>query len=367
MFALGVTPFDILKIGNHTIELWSHPITYARHIREIVTFVGLPAGLLAAIGMVALIRQRALLRLAILLAPIILVNAVFAGTLWESRQAMNLTPFVVTLTAIGVMQLLPSPTAGRLGLWARGAIAAVIAAIVLVPSRVGYDDGPRHYWGRVLSIVHWRNWQTGVVAERATIRSVVETDRPGLRVIITDNWNPDRYVHVAMVDAGFRAQAPAGVEPACAQIAESFERGAQRILHVRIFQGFLKENPVLSHERLETLVRPCLDAVGPVETVLLTSEDILRIMQGGADVAMLWPAPTHGIVANLLQRMFPPKPSTITAVAVDAAVLDQMSKAYAALEVEARQRFAAMGYVPRTVSEAIDITNRRIIPFPKDK
>ncbi|NJO54098.1 MAG: hypothetical protein HC829_03975 [Bacteroidales bacterium] len=367
LFALGVTPFDILKIGNHTIQLWSHPVSYPRHIREFVTFVGLPAGVLATIGMVALIRQRALLRLAVLLGPIILVNAVFAGMLWQSRQALNLTPFVVTLTAIGVMQLLPSPTAGRLGLWARGAAAAAIAAILFVPSRVGYDDGPRHYWGRVQSVVYWRDWQRGVAAEMATIRGVVETDRPGLRVIITDNWNPDRYVHVALVDAGFRAQVPAQIEPACAKIAESFERGPQRILHVRIFQGFLKESLVLRHERLETLVRPCLAAISPVETVLVTSEDILGIMQGGTDVAMLWPAPTNGIVENLLQRMFPPKPSTITALAVDAAVLDRMSTACAALAAEARRRLTAMGYVPRTASEAIDVTNRRIIPFPKDE
>ncbi|NJL07120.1 MAG: hypothetical protein HC900_01840 [Methylacidiphilales bacterium] len=365
LFAFGVTPLDVLKVGQHAFSL-ADRVSYPRHVREAVIFLGLPATLLAAIGVVALIRQRALLRLAILLAPIIVVNAAFVGNLWQSRQLMSLAPFVVALTAIGVMQLLPSPASSRAGLWVRGAVAAVVAAILFVPSPGGFDDGPRDLIGRVPGIAHWREWQEGVSAEMATIRGAVETDRPGLRVIITDDWNPDRYVHLAIVDAGFRPQAPARFEPACAQIAEHFERGAQRLLHVRIYQGFVKGNIVLNRGRHDTLVRPCLDAVAPVETVLVAGEDRVQFIRGGGDVTMLWPPQASSRLADWMQRLFPPRSAFITAVPVDAAMLDQMSRAYAAIEAEARKRFAARGYVPiNTVEEGLAAT-QRIIPFPKD-
>ena len=85
-----------------------------------------------------------------------------------------------------------------------------IALILLVPGPTAYDDGPRDLLGRIPGIAHWRNWQNDVAADMATIRRVVADDRPGLRVIITDDWNPDRYVHFALVDAGFRPQPLAG-------------------------------------------------------------------------------------------------------------------------------------------------------------
>ncbi|NJO54099.1 MAG: hypothetical protein HC829_03980 [Bacteroidales bacterium] len=200
----------------------------------------------------------------------------------------------------------------------------------------------------------------------ATVRGVVETDRPGLRVVITDDWNPDRYVHFAIVQAGFRAQELADIEPACAAIAEPFARGAQRLLHVRIHQSYLKDSNALNRARFETIARPCLEAVVPVETVLVTREHTLRLMRGEADVTTLWPVKANGRLADLLQRGFPGKEPPITAVVVDAEVLDQMSRAYAALEAETRQRLAALGAPAHTVAEGIAAT-RRIIPFPKDE
>ncbi|NJL07117.1 MAG: hypothetical protein HC900_01825 [Methylacidiphilales bacterium] len=287
---MGASIFDVLRVGSHAFELWDRQDAYPRHLREIAIFFGLAGGLLATIGVVALIRQRAWLRLAILLVPIIVVNAMFAGNLWHSRQMLGLAPFAVALTAIGVMQILPSAATSRLGLWLRGAVAAAIALILLVPGRTAYDDGPRDLLGRIPGIIHWRDWQTGVAAEMATIRGVVETDRPGLRVVITDDWNPDRYVHFAIVQAGFHAQEPADIGPACVGIAEPFERGSQRLLHVRLHQSYLKDANALNRERFETMARPCLEAMAPVATVLVTSETILRVMRGEADATTLWPA-----------------------------------------------------------------------------
>ncbi|KAA5602525.1 hypothetical protein [Blastochloris sulfoviridis] len=365
LLLMGVTPLDILKVGKLTLQLWDRQVSYPRHIRELVVFVGLPAGLLATLGVVALIRQRAFLRLAFLLVPIVVINAAFAGSLWQSRALLGMAPFVVALTAIGLLQLVPQPGTGRVGLWARGAAAAAIALMLLVPMKPAYDDGPHHLLGRIPGIVDWRDWQDGVAAEVAAIGDIAAANRPGLRVIISDSWNPDRYLHVALIEAGYRAQRPAEIEPACVAIAESFERDGARVLHVRLFQGFVKYYPALIRERFETMARPCLDAVAPIQTTLLTTADFLALMQGKADLAELWLAQPASPFDNLLRRLFTDKPWPIVVVPVDAGMADGMSRAYAIVEDETRTRFAAMGSrPPGTAAEAIEAT-RRIIPFPR--
>lgn len=90
---MGLSPFDVLKVGAHAIEIWDRPAAYLRHLRKVVIFVGFPAGPLAVIGAVALLRQRAFLRLAILVVPILVVNVLLAGRTWEARQLLGLAPF----------------------------------------------------------------------------------------------------------------------------------------------------------------------------------------------------------------------------------------------------------------------------------
>ncbi|BBF93854.1 hypothetical protein [Blastochloris tepida] len=362
---MGASVLDVLKAAGHAFMLWDRQPAYPRHVRELLFFVGLPAGLLALAGMAALVRQRAFVRLALLVLPIVVVNVVFFGSLWQSRQLLSIAPFVVALTALGLTQLLPQPGMSRPGAWVRGAVAAAIALILLVPGPTAYDDGPRDLFGRIPGIAHWRNWQNDVAADMATIRRAVDDDKPGLRVIITDDWNPDRYVHFALVDAGFRPQPRAGLAPACAGIAEPFVRGPQQVLHLRIHQSFLKDANALNRERFETMARPCLDAVAPGSTTLVLAADRLRFIEGGGDVALLWPAEAKGAFGHLLQRMFTGQAAGLTAVAVDAAMLDRMAAAYVALEAQTRQDFIAKGYTLRTVADGIAGT-RRIIPFPRD-
>ncbi|WP_145988193.1 ArnT family glycosyltransferase [Blastochloris tepida] len=362
---MGVTPFDILKVGKLTLQLWDRKFSIPHHLREIVVFVGLPAGFLATIGVVALIRQRAFMRLAVLLVPIIAVNAAFAGSMYQSRQLLGLAPFVVALTAVGLVQLMPRPGTGRVGLWTRGVAAVVIALMLLVPMKPGHDDGPHHLVGRIPGIADWRDWQKDVAAEVAAIRDIAAVDRPGLRVIISDTWNPDRYLHVALIEAGYRAQRPAEIEPACVAIAESFERNGARVLHVRLFQGFVRYYPAIIRERFDAMARPCLEAVAPTEATLLTTADYLALMQGRAGVAELWPAQPANPFDNLLLRLFTDKPWPIMVVPFDADLAERMSRAYAIVEVEAKARLVAMGHrPPGTAAEAIEAT-RRIIPFPR--
>ena len=263
LLLMGVTPLDIVKVGKLTLQLWDRQISYPRHFASSSSSSVCRPVCLATLGVVALIRQRAFMRLAFLLVPIVVINAAFAGSLWQSRALLGMAPFVVALTAIGLLQLVPQPGTGRVGLWARGAAAAAIALMLLVPMKPAYDDGPHHLLGRIPGIVDWRDWQDGVAAEVAAIRDIAAADRPGLQVVITDTWNPDRYLHVALIEAGYRAQRPAEIEPACVAIAESFERDGARVLHVRLFQGFVKYYPALIRERFETMARPCLDAVAP--------------------------------------------------------------------------------------------------------
>lgn len=200
-----------------------------------------------------------------------------------------------------------------------------MGVVLLVPGRTAYDDGPRDLLGRIPGIVHWRDWQAGVVAGMATIRAVVAADRPGLHVIITEHWTRDRYVHLALVEAGYRAQRLADIEPACTHIAESFERGRQRTLHLRIDHAFLPDSNVLKRERFDTMARPCLDAVTPAETVLVVHTSRLRTFQDGAAATVPEPPEEKGLLLNLSQRASPTKPEALVAVAE--AMLDRMSRA----------------------------------------
>ena len=335
-----------------------------RQVRQELIFIGLPAGLLAAIGVVALIRQRALLRLAILLVPLLVVNAVFFSTLQQSRQLLPLAPFVAALAAVGLLQLVPQPGTGRAGLWARGAAAAAIVLILLVPGRTAYDDGPRDLLGRIPGILHWRDWQTTVAAEMTAIGQAVAADHADLRIVITDEWDQDRYVHFALLDAGYRAQRLAEIEPACAGVAKSFVRGPQRILHLRVLQGFVRYYAALSREQFDTMVRPCLDTVAPAEMVLVVRQDRLDILQDAGATPIVWPPPGNGFIEDQLRRLFPDKPSPIRVLTIDAGMLDRMSRAYAALEATGRRVMAGKGLALPSALEAAAAT-RGIVSFPR--
>ena len=250
---------DVLRVSSYAVALWARPLDLGRHVSQLALFTGLVTLPLCALGCVQLVRERAWLRLALLVGVPALFNAVCLGKLWQARQLLPLTPFVAALLVIGVRAAVRDARG-----WNRRAAAVLAAAVVafslLPPRRVSIDDGPRDLFaGRLWTPALWRRWQTLVSNDVGAMQRFVAA-APGdpTVAVVTDDWNADRYAHLGLQLAGYRAVTAATVLPACGEAAELFRRGAHQVLHVRLHEPFVGTTSVLASRRLEELAVPCL-------------------------------------------------------------------------------------------------------------
>jgi hypothetical protein len=140
---------DVLQVSSYAVALWARPLDVERHLGQLALFTGIVALPLCALGCVQLVRDRAWLRLALLVGVPALFNAVCLGKLWQARQLLPLTPFVAALLVVGVRAAVEDARG-----WDRRAAAVLAAAVLafslLPPRRVTIDDGPRDLFaGRV--------------------------------------------------------------------------------------------------------------------------------------------------------------------------------------------------------------------------
>jgi hypothetical protein len=256
--AFGTTIFDVLHISNYAVALWDRGISIRRHVEEVALFVGIPGAILGALGLWQLVG-----------VPV-LFNIVCVGKLWQSRQLLPLTPFIAALVVRG-WQLLAPAAGRRRGAIPRAAVAAAIVFVVAVPtSWVRVDDGPRTMRGRLWSPRLWTRWQHAIDANFRDVRAFVSGAAAGATTaVITDTWDGDRYLHVSLQDAGYASVAAHAIGPTCARTAELFERGAQRVLHVRLHEPFINWTSALTPTRIDAYALPCLDAARPAATYLL--------------------------------------------------------------------------------------------------
>jgi hypothetical protein len=272
LFALfapfGATPFDALKIGSVAVSTWDRPPDFARHALELAYFGGIPAGLLAAFGVLALMRERRWLRLGLLAGLPALFNLALLGSLWEVRQFLALTPFLGALVALGIMRLVEE---GRARRWTLPLALAVTTLLVWAgPLKVQMlADGPRALVGRVHGIPLWKNWQESVRQDFRAIDGAIGAATPGAPVVlISDNWNEDRYLHLRLVESGFGPGAAALPAP-CAAIGEAMRKGGRTVVHLRLQHGFVPYWAELQADRLERFAMPCIQAVRPERVLLL--------------------------------------------------------------------------------------------------
>jgi hypothetical protein len=259
--AFHSTIFDVLAISSYVVTLWNRGLSLVTHLVETVLFVGIPGGIFVGLGLCQVVRERRYQTVLLLVGVPLVFHLVSLGKLWESRQLLLLTPFAGALVVRGWRYSAPAPGGSRLASM-RAVLVALTFVVLLGPLvNARFDDGPRAAIGRLRNIGEWRRWQTtmgGNLHELATFTRELAAER---RVaIVTDDWSADRYVHLALLEAGYTIVRPADVAEVCRKSAEWFVRGESSVLHVRLHVPILPTWPVLLPLRLSSYGTPCLKA-----------------------------------------------------------------------------------------------------------
>jgi hypothetical protein len=293
--ALDTTILDIVTVTKSAIGLWGRGFRPAQHAREASFFIGIPAAILVGLGCLALARRRDSSRLLLLVGVPALFNLVALGKIWQARQLLPLTPFLAALLALGWRHV-SSESAGRDGAALKRTVIVIACLVWVAPLIVvRVSDGPRAPYGRLWSPVLWTRWQRASNVNQAELRALVDTPARDSTVFITDTWDADRYLHLALQERGYRYVETSDASDACSKTAEKFVKGDRRALHIRLHQPFLPNWRALAASRLETWAIPCVASwraervvlVSPLEQFEWTVSDSVTSDLAGARVRAL--------------------------------------------------------------------------------
>lgn len=257
--AAHATILDVVRISNYAVDLWNRPPSLAPHAREFAYFIGTPAAMLGAFGLLRLVKAREGFRVALLAGVPLLFNLVALGKIWQSRQLLPMTPFLAALAVCG-WQYLASETQDPARRRIRLAVVAVSAVVLFGPfARMQVSDGPRVPYGRFWSPLLWTRWQAAISANFSELQRLVSSvDQSTTAAILTDTWDADRYLHLALQREGFRIDDIGRTHPPCERVGELFVRGRARVVHLRLHQPFLPSWRSLAEQRLHKLALGCL-------------------------------------------------------------------------------------------------------------
>lgn len=226
---------DTLKVGNEMVGLWNREPAIIRQLIEILianSFVGL---VLLLIGIANLIKNKNYYLLFFLIMPIIVFNLIFFGKVWQSRQILGLAPFFATLVAIGTISLKDAiyESKDRSTLYG---IVFIFILITILPFNTQSSDGPRHLLGgRLWAPISWRNWQNQWNSDFDKINSIILQNNENSKIIISDYWDEDRYIHMAIENSGFHIDKSQTLSQ-CPKIGEIFTNGKNKIIHIRLHE-----------------------------------------------------------------------------------------------------------------------------------
>ena len=325
--AFHASPLDVSRVGAAALAAWARPINPAFLYTVTLYFVGLAGLVLVSVGAYALIRRKELLPALRLLAAPAVMLVVLRHNLWETRQLLALTPFVGALAAIALRMIFERVHTIEQQLF-RAATAALIAVTLVGPvTGAGFADGPRVFTGRVWEIPVIRQWQYGARRDVAGLDGlVVRSSRAPLTILIADGANEDRYLHLSLLDRGFRLGAPDTLPAVCRAAAEHFQRGAAHLIMVRNYQSFVPYAGALVAERFEHRSLPCIRAFGPAPLLLVsTSEHVAKLLPEESVRPVLRPPADY---PHLDRRIYAWSNGPIAAVAVDRPGQDRLLAAY---------------------------------------
>ncbi|HEY0044828.1 MAG TPA: hypothetical protein VGB62_09785 [Allosphingosinicella sp.] len=266
----GVSILDVLAAGSAAVSLWNRSNGLAGQAVIGLYFLGLPGLALTAAGAFALVSERRFALAALLCGIPLLFAAILYGAIWEVRQLLGLTPFFAALAAAG-LKLLLAPGRGRAAL---AALAAAATALALAGPVYGLrkQDGPRTVTGRLYVIPLWLGWQDSTRRDFAVLGAAAASAAPGTtRLLFTDGWNEDRYLHLTLLKQGYRISTDPLPQP-CRAIAEPFVRGGTRLLHIRLHQSFVPYWRDIAGARLVRWGLPCAAQAGAVQPLLIATQ-----------------------------------------------------------------------------------------------
>jgi hypothetical protein len=248
--------FDVFKVAAAAVAGWDRPVSAFRPVVMFLYFAGLPGILLLGCGLVSVFRRHDRLEMArLLLVPLLFVTLI-GSKLWEARQFLPLTPFFVGLAVEGFRLVISFKGTGAVAL--RATLAALLCVSFLGPISVPLqEDGSHALGGRVANINRWRDWQKQIDADFALLATLPDhAIGPRPLAIVADQWNEDRYTHLALVEAGYTIEPPPN--PACAAVAERFVKGQREIYLVRPQLGYVRYWRQLLGEQMERFALPCI-------------------------------------------------------------------------------------------------------------
>jgi len=261
-WAFHTTPFDILQVASYSVDLWERPWPTLMFLLEAMFFLGLPVALLATRGAIAVIFRKDVWTALLLIGVPVLYLIVYQGKLWQSRQLLPLAPFVLALALHGWALLSPLVARNRI---TAASLAAYVLVVVAVPpfafkDAFVFSDGPRAVLGRLWMPLYWVDWQNRVRTNFAEIEKLASEHTSGTELVLTNDWDADRYTHLVLQEAGFTLSSTE-TNSSCGPVTETFRRADREILHIRLHL------PVLSRYALpampilfDTYAQPCLDA-----------------------------------------------------------------------------------------------------------
>jgi hypothetical protein len=264
---VDATILDVVRISNYAVGLWNLPPSLGPHGREFAFFIGTPAALLVAFGLLKLVQERQWLRFGLLAGVPIFFNLVALGKIWQSRQLLPMTPFFAAIAILGWQYLGDDRSRRRLRL----VVVAVSVVVLFGPfARVKTSDGPRATYGRFWSPPLWTRWQEAIRSNMGEVRHLVSGFRGAEPIaVLTDTWDADRFLHLQLQRAGFVVNDIAVAHPACEPTAEWFVKGNTRVAHLRLHQPFLSTWRWFAAQRLQRLAVPCLAQLHPSQTFLV--------------------------------------------------------------------------------------------------
>lgn len=299
---VGASPLDAVRAGGAAVELWAKPGDAQKQFQSLLLFLGLPALVLCIFGVRTVLAAADWRRPVLLFGIPLLTNLALAGKIWEVRQLLVLTPFLAAVAVQGALVLVTDWNRGRR--LAPAAIGAAMAAILLAPPALRYgSDGPRAMIGRAWAIRDWAEWQAGVRNNFALIdRVIAAAPRGRTLAVVTDYWDEDRYLHLRLVEQGFRAAA----QPRpCDAIGQSMAKDGRTILQLSPHQAFLPNAEALHAPRLAELALPCLRALRPATVLVASADQVARLTQpaDGAPIRRDTRLATAALSPAMLERL----------------------------------------------------------------
>lgn len=282
--SFGLTPFDTMRVLNHSVVIKDHYIEFLPALAEAAYFLGVPIAVLLILGVVQLALGRNWLRVALFVGVPLLFVIVYGASLWQARQYLPIAPLIV-VTAIEGAQRLWTVIGNS-----RPAIAAVLvllAVFTLVPAPLVYSDGPRSIAARLWSPPIWWQWQATVRRDFAELNAAIAAAPQGESIVVTDDWNADRYFHLSLLTAGFVA-AP---DTACRQGTDMFERDGVVIHHVRLHLPFVPGRLPGRSALFDRYLPQCLDALPNARITYVATGPDLVIALNREPAPELPPAP----------------------------------------------------------------------------